>query len=247
VPKLTDLGLVKVREGGADLTRANSGLGTPNFMAPEQFGDAKNADARCDVYSLGATMYMTVTGELPFRARGLLQTMEKKLRSEVTPPRQIVPGLSLHIEQAIRRALNPDPRLRQASCLEFATELTAVPDTPDNDQPSASSRSSKDERRVSVRFSSKQDSSCAPLGGERACRWPAKIQDISSTGLSLLLGRRFEPGTLLLLQPEGGEDPSLPQTLLVRVRNARSQPRRKWLLGCTFARRLSEEEVRLMV
>ena len=46
-----------------------SGLGTPNFMAPEQFEDAKRVDARGDLYSLAATLYMTVTGELPFRAR----------------------------------------------------------------------------------------------------------------------------------------------------------------------------------
>src|SRR5262249_20076947 len=63
--KLTDLGLCKDIEGGDGLTRTSSGLGTPNFMAPEQFSDAKHADARCDIYSLGATLYMAVTGQLP--------------------------------------------------------------------------------------------------------------------------------------------------------------------------------------
>src|SRR5262249_37044002 len=52
VAKLTDLGLVKV--AGIDLTSPNSGLGTPNYMAPEQFRDARSADPRSDVYSLGA-------------------------------------------------------------------------------------------------------------------------------------------------------------------------------------------------
>jgi len=37
-------------------------------MAPEQFRNAKNADSRCDIYSLAATLYMAVTGELPFRS-----------------------------------------------------------------------------------------------------------------------------------------------------------------------------------
>src|SRR5437867_9887933 len=55
--KLTDLGLVKEVAEDYNLTRTGRGLGTPHFMAPEQFKNAKNADARCDVYSLGATLY----------------------------------------------------------------------------------------------------------------------------------------------------------------------------------------------
>ena len=60
--KLTDLGLVKELEADLNLTRTGRGLGTPHFMAPEQFRNAKNADVRCDVYSLGATLYQLVTG-----------------------------------------------------------------------------------------------------------------------------------------------------------------------------------------
>src|SRR5262249_21557363 len=80
--KLTDLGLAKDCEAGPALTRASTGLGTPNFMAPEQFRDAKNADPRCDIYSLGATLYMAITGELPFRARGPLNVWTKKRNNE---------------------------------------------------------------------------------------------------------------------------------------------------------------------
>ena len=72
VVKLTDLGLVKDVEGEQNLTRTGRGLGTPHFMAPEQFRMAKNADVRCDVYSLGATLYMLVTGAVPF-ARPIAQ------------------------------------------------------------------------------------------------------------------------------------------------------------------------------
>src|SRR5207247_4872281 len=46
-------------------TRAGTILGTPNFMAPEQFSNASKATPLCDIYSLGATLYMAVTGELP--------------------------------------------------------------------------------------------------------------------------------------------------------------------------------------
>ena len=51
--KLADFGLAKDKEDDKDLTRPATGLGTPHFMAPEQYTDAKNAGVRCDVYSLG--------------------------------------------------------------------------------------------------------------------------------------------------------------------------------------------------
>src|SRR5205814_8790415 len=63
--KLTDLGLVKEVEADLNLTRTGRGLGTPHFMAPEQFRAAKEAGPRADIYALGATLYMMVTGELP--------------------------------------------------------------------------------------------------------------------------------------------------------------------------------------
>jgi len=47
IAKLTDLGLVKDVEGELNLTRTGRGLGTPHFMAPEQFRNAKSADIRC--------------------------------------------------------------------------------------------------------------------------------------------------------------------------------------------------------
>src|SRR5262249_47233758 len=68
--KLLDFGLVKDVEGGQNLTETRTALGTPYFMAPEQFQDAKKADRRCDVYGLAATLYMAVTGQVPYGARG---------------------------------------------------------------------------------------------------------------------------------------------------------------------------------
>jgi serine/threonine protein kinase len=62
VAKLTDLNLVKDVGDDQNLTRTGRGLGTPHYMAPEQFRNAKNADVRCDIYSLGATLYAMVTG-----------------------------------------------------------------------------------------------------------------------------------------------------------------------------------------
>src|SRR5205807_5663082 len=101
-------------------------LGTPHFMAPEQFDDAKSADRRCDVYGLAATLYLAVTGEAPFHAPGYLTIVRKKLAGELTPPRQLAPDLSPQAEQAIRRALSVSPAQRPACCAEFVDELTGT-------------------------------------------------------------------------------------------------------------------------
>jgi serine/threonine protein kinase len=122
--KLCDLGLVKELETDLNLTRTGRGLGTPHFMAPEQFRNAKNADLRCDIYALGATLFMMVTGELPFKSSGPLDAWMKKMHNDLTPPRKVVPGLSERIDWAIRRAMSADPEQRPTSCREFVEDLT---------------------------------------------------------------------------------------------------------------------------
>jgi serine/threonine protein kinase len=122
--KLTDLGLVKEIEADLNLTRTGRGLGTPHFMAPEQFRNAKKADVRCDIYSLGATLYMMVTGELPFKSNGPLDAWMKKINNEIDAPRKLIPELSERTDWAIRRAISPDPIHRPESCREFTEDLT---------------------------------------------------------------------------------------------------------------------------
>ena len=122
--KLADLGLVKELETDLNLTRTGRGLGTPHFMAPEQFRNAKNADARCDIYSMAATLYMMVTGQLPFKSLGPLDAWMKKINNEILAARELVPGLSERVDWAIRRGMSADPSNRPGSCREFVEDLT---------------------------------------------------------------------------------------------------------------------------
>ncbi len=124
--RLTDFGLAKQLAHDQDLTAPGQGLGTPNFIAPEQLLNAKAIDHRCDVYGLGATLYAAVTGCNPFAGRSLMQTIKKKANNELVLPRQMKPELSEALELIIRRALQPDPGQRQASCTEFHWELTQL-------------------------------------------------------------------------------------------------------------------------
>ncbi len=123
VAKLTDMGLVKEVEGDLNLTRTGRGLGTPHFMAPEQFRDAKTVDVRGDIYSLGATLYAMVTGVIPFDNASPLDCWMRKIRNEFRTPKELNPVLSDRVDWAIRRAMSAEPGQRPSSCREFVEDL----------------------------------------------------------------------------------------------------------------------------
>ena len=85
--KLADLGLVKDTDTDLNLTKTGRGLGTPHFMAPEQFRNAKNADVALRHLQPRGHALQMVTGELPFRSTGPLDGWMKKIQNDLTPPR----------------------------------------------------------------------------------------------------------------------------------------------------------------
>ena len=68
--KLVDFGIAKLRGAASGPGKSSAGLivGTPEYMAPEQFLDARKADERSDVFSLGTILYWLATGRMPFAA-----------------------------------------------------------------------------------------------------------------------------------------------------------------------------------
>ncbi|MCP4615648.1 MAG: SUMF1/EgtB/PvdO family nonheme iron enzyme, partial [Bradyrhizobium sp.] len=85
VPKLTDLGIAKnIEADDLGLTATGAVVGTPSYMSPEQAQGLPDVDARSDVYSLGATLYRMVVGELPFKGN-TPQNMMYKIATEPVP------------------------------------------------------------------------------------------------------------------------------------------------------------------
>ncbi len=98
------------------------------------------------------------------------------------------------------------------------------------------------ERRSSERQPCGLETSCLrPTDGEHS--WDARVIDISATGVGLLLGRRFEPGTLLSFRLEGRSE-GQSYNAVARVVHATRQAEGGWLLGCVLLDALDESQLR---
>lgn len=106
--KVTDLGLAKSFEesGLSQLTQVGTTMGTLTYMPPEQLADARNADARADVYSLGATLFHLLTGQRPFPGRTPRDYAEQIRISPIHwPPKAAGIAISQELHGVIERAM----------------------------------------------------------------------------------------------------------------------------------------------
>ncbi|HHO52584.1 MAG TPA: tetratricopeptide repeat protein [Deltaproteobacteria bacterium] len=110
--KLMDFGVVK--EAGADLTAAGEVIGTIAYMAPEQI-TGEGIDSRADLYSLGAVLYLLLTGRRAFSAHTIHGFMEKHLNARPRPPSELVPAVPARLEAICLRLLQKAPSDRFAS------------------------------------------------------------------------------------------------------------------------------------
>ena len=123
-PMLTDFGIAKILdlEVGQTLTASGVGVGTPEYMAPEQ-AMGKDVDARADIYSLGVVLYELVTGCKPFQAETPMAVVLKQMTDPLPRPSSFVPDLPASAEQIIIKAMAKDPENRYKNMELFAQEL----------------------------------------------------------------------------------------------------------------------------
>lgn len=121
-PLVADFGLSR-RMSDCTLTVEGQILGTPAYMPPEQAqGDAHRADARSDVYSLGAVFYEILTGVTPFQGKG--ETMLRRiLEEEPLAPRRLDGGIPRDLETICLKALRKEPSGRYQTAADLAKEL----------------------------------------------------------------------------------------------------------------------------
>lgn len=112
---LCDFGLSKQLDLSASLTDTGARIGTPYYMSPEQFLDAKRVDSRSDVFSLAMTLYHALVGKNPFEDIASNAELLTALCTRPVPdPRTRIAGLPDDLVEALRAALITDARQRSS-------------------------------------------------------------------------------------------------------------------------------------
>ena len=125
--KLLDFGISKMKaEGGTSgLTMTGVAMGTPSYMAPEQFFDARSVDARADVYSVAVMMYELLSGRLPLDASSYAELIVKVRTESPLPLTQIAPSVPKALADAVMVGLAKEKEQRWGSAKEFNQALRA--------------------------------------------------------------------------------------------------------------------------
>jgi serine/threonine-protein kinase len=124
--KLLDFGISKVTTEADRLTSAESVMGTPLYMSPEQVRSARNVDERADIWSIGVILYELVTGMTPFS--GTTTQVAAAVVTDDVPPIMVEHGAPPALQDIVLRALQKDRTRRQASAREIAAALLPFAD-----------------------------------------------------------------------------------------------------------------------
>src|SRR5215470_6036769 len=120
---LSDFGIAKILEGTTNLTRVGTGIGTPQYMSPEQ-GTGQPVDRRSDIYSLGIVLYHALTGRVPFNADSPLSITVKHLNDPLPVEYLRLVGVPQPIEQVLLKMTAKAPADRYQTTDALIEALT---------------------------------------------------------------------------------------------------------------------------
>ncbi|MEM6690344.1 MAG: serine/threonine-protein kinase [Planctomycetota bacterium] len=122
--KIVDFGLSRILGSGDEasrqedrLTATHQVMGTPRYMAPEQFEGTHKVDHRADIYSLGVVFYELLTGELPI---GRFATPSEKV------------SIDVRLDEVVLRTLEKEPRMRYQAASQIKSDLKLISDSKDS-------------------------------------------------------------------------------------------------------------------
>lgn len=123
--KLSDFGLVKVDDDDSPLTTANTIMGTPSYMSPEQCR-GETVDDRSDLYSLGATFFDLLTGHPPFTSATPIQTCFAHCNNPVPSVSAEFPEIPDACDAIIQRAMAKEPCDRYPCAADMLADLNEL-------------------------------------------------------------------------------------------------------------------------
>jgi eukaryotic-like serine/threonine-protein kinase len=121
--KITDFGIAKSSLSTA-LTETGVTFGTADYISPEQ-ARGQTATPRSDIYSLGVTLYETLTGRLPFSGDSSIAVAMQHVGTDPPPPRMYNPRIPPQLESLVLRALAKEPDTRPTTARDFARQLSS--------------------------------------------------------------------------------------------------------------------------
>ncbi len=125
VVKILDMGLARLDRRGDDeasstMTQEGGGMGTLDYISPEQAMDSHDVDIRADLYSLGCTLYFLLTGKPPFAGGEALQKLLKHRLDEPVPVEQLRPDVPPGVAAVVRKLMAKRPEDRYQTPVEAA-------------------------------------------------------------------------------------------------------------------------------
>jgi predicted Ser/Thr protein kinase/tetratricopeptide (TPR) repeat protein len=121
--KVVDFGIARL--GQTSHTQTGMLLGTLTYMSPEQVR-GQNADARCDIWSMGVVLYEFITHQRPFTGENHAALLLSILQNEPPPIRQLVPECPVALERIISKSLRKDEKERYPSMEALLKDLENV-------------------------------------------------------------------------------------------------------------------------
>ncbi|MHC5543192.1 serine/threonine-protein kinase, partial [Singulisphaera rosea] len=110
--KILDLGLARLQGEESPLTQPNLVVGTLDYASPEQLGNAAQADRRSDLYSVGCTLYFTLSGRAPFEGGDVVNKIFKQRMEDPEPLERVARGVPSAFAAIVRKLMAkvPDDR-----------------------------------------------------------------------------------------------------------------------------------------